>query len=53
VEEHLVTSQISPRKERMIGILRGGFARFCEPSDLRKKQGDYGESVEGFKAQEG
>jgi hypothetical protein len=42
-EEHLVISQKSPRKERTVSILRGGFATSHEPLDLTEKQGRYGE----------
>jgi hypothetical protein len=37
VEEHLVISQKSPRKERTVDILRGGFTTSHEPLDLMEK----------------
>jgi hypothetical protein len=46
-------AEISSRKERTVGILRGEFTNFREPLDLTEEQGRYGEYSQRFKAQEG
>jgi hypothetical protein len=52
-EKHLAISQISPRKERMVGIIRGEFVNSRESLDLMENQGRYVSIPNKIKAQEG
>jgi hypothetical protein len=41
------------RKEQMVGILCGEFAKSCESLDLTEEQGSYDKYSQGFKLRRG